>query len=135
MLAKRRPDRSDSYGLLGLALDIALAIGKGFGEVDIDGPASDHPFLARAIDDMEPGTTLDLNCSGFPSVVWPHRITRLELVKNSTGDVCAIADARRLRIEFSTSSTRLLQSTLEVVDGELAPVIVHAMSAPEKFLR
>lgn len=102
----------------GAVIACGLAVGTNLREVDIGGSPEDLTAAAGIIGDLQPGDVTQLRCDGLPSVVWPVRVPRLELVHVASSLIRIDVDPHRLRVEFAASGARLLRSVLEGVASD-----------------
>lgn len=100
-------------GALPAVVESALAVGTDGIDVQLSGAAVDLAALAAQIADLREGDVVRLRCGGLPSVAWPHRLGRLELVGAGSGGVRVAVQPDRVRVELDPDGAQLLQSALE----------------------
>lgn len=100
-------------GALPDVLERALAVGTDGAEVALSGAAVDLARLASDVADLREGEVVRLRCGGLPSVAWPDRLGRLELVGAGSGGVRVAVQPDRVRVELDPDGAQLLQSALE----------------------
>lgn len=112
-------------------IETGLAVGTDLEEAEITGEVEDLLLVSRIIASMHVGDVVRIRCDGMPSVVWPFRAGRLELVMAGSGGITVEVDLERVRVAFSSDDRDRLRSVFEddasTVPGSHAHVDVDTL--------